>query len=78
MMILPKATILRMQEMIARASHDMIDQDGVRVTVGTIDDRRLRMAAIAAIGIALGEMPWPQDQRIDMPKPVRSHIVEVG
>lgn len=69
MMIVSQAAIHDLMVQIVNATHMIVDQDGQRVTQGTIDDRRLRMAALNAINTAIGEVVWPGDQRINRPKP---------
>lgn len=69
MMIVPKHAIHELMVQIVNTTHAIIDQDGQRISHSTIDDRRLRMAALTAINTALGEVVWPEDQRIQRPKP---------
>lgn len=70
MLILPKAALDRLIEATVSAARNIVDQDGQRVTLGTFDPHQLRMAAINAVSTVAGQVVWPQDQRIDLPKPV--------
>ena len=71
MLIAPVATLRAVQEAIVRAAHGLVDQNGEPVTLGTIDERRLAMAALNAIQAAAGDVVWPGDRTIDLPRPVR-------
>ena len=71
MLIAAPTTLLEIQNAIAMASHGLVDQNGQRVTIGTIDDRRLTMAAHIALQIAIGDVVWPADKQIEPPAPVR-------
>jgi hypothetical protein len=70
MLIITKASIDRLVSAVVNETHGIVDQDGKRVTFGTLDHKQLRIAALNAISTAVNEVVWPQDQKIDMPKPV--------
>lgn len=57
-----------LQAAIVAATHGITDAQGQRVMIGTIDDRRLATAALVAIQIALGDVVWPGDKKIVLPR----------
>lgn len=69
MKIVPSTTLLMLQQAIVEGTHTIVDQDGMRVHIGTIDDQRLAMAALNAITAAVGDVVWPQNKKIDLPQP---------
>lgn len=69
MLIAPVSTLRIVQEAIVRATHGLVDQNGEPVTMGTLDERRLAMAAVCAIQSAVGDYVWPADKQIDLPTP---------
>ena len=72
MLILDESSLLRLQSAIVEATHSLVDQDGQRVTLGTIDDRRLSSAALAAMLITVGQVVWPANEPIHRPRPKQS------
>ena len=71
MLIIPEPAIHSLMVAIVETSHRIVDQDGQRVTHGTIDDLKLRMAALNAVNTALGDIVWPGDRKIQRPKPLQ-------
>ena len=69
MLIVPRSAIHNLMVQIVEATHQIHDQDGSRMTHGTIDELRLRLAALNAINTALNQVVWPEDQKITMPRP---------
>lgn len=78
MLIAPTSALRGVQEAIVRATHGLVDQNGEPVTLGTLDERRLAMAAVCAIQSAVGDYVWPGDKQIDLPRPVPQHGVFRG
>ena len=71
MLIAPTSVLRVLQEAIVKATHGLVNQDGEPMTLGTVNERQLAMAALNAISSAAGDVVWPGDRRIDPPKRVR-------
>jgi hypothetical protein len=67
MLIASEALLLMVQQALVEATHGITDTNGQRVVLGTIDDRRLEMAALTALQIAAGEPIWPGNRKIVIP-----------
>jgi hypothetical protein len=72
MLIVPETILLDIQQALVNATHSIVNQDGEHVMTGTIDPRRLEMAALCAVQSAVGEVVWPSNKRIDWPRPRHS------
>lgn len=79
LVVLSVAAMRRIEEAIASASHMLTDTNGEKVSVGTIDSRALKTAAVLAVQIATNQVIWPGDERLRIaaPKPVAG-VVEIG
>lgn len=64
MIILPEMAMKMLMSEIVTSCHGLVDENGVRVPIGTIDEKALRMAAISAIQSAIGDVVWPRDRKI--------------
>lgn len=69
MLIIKESALRGLQEAIIAATHSIVDQDGHPVTLGTVESQRLDAAALVALVTATGEVVWPANKPIDLPKP---------
>ena len=53
---------------LVEATHSIVNEMGDHIVVGTIDDNRLRMAALQGLQIAVGDAIWPAANKIKLPK----------
>jgi hypothetical protein len=78
MIVVPEITMKNLMTQIVEATHGLTDTAGTPQTMSTIDEPRLRMAAIVAIQVATGEVVWPGDRTIRLKQPRQSFgIIEV-
>jgi hypothetical protein len=64
MIILPGYSMRELMTAVVNATHGLVNAAGEPVVVNTIDEARLRMAAVCAIQIATGESVFPGDKRL--------------
>lgn len=67
MLIVSETVLLDIQQALVQASHGLVNERGERQTMGTIDDRRLEMAALTALMATVGEPVWPSNRKIVLP-----------
>jgi hypothetical protein len=75
MIVLPTSALREMMTNIVNASHALVNTAGTQVSIPTIAEPQLRMAALVALEIALGETIWPGDRKIQIERPKRSHDI---
>lgn len=75
MLIATEAIQRRLQAAITNCAVELVDVNGDPVVLNTIDELRLRTAAMVALQIAAGETVWPANQKIPRPKPRPSSSV---
>lgn len=79
MIVIPEFILTNLMGQIAQAKHELVDQDGASVMLGTIEAKQLRAAALVAIQVAVGDIVWPGDRKISRPRPkVSQGIFEEG
>lgn len=71
MIVAPELTLRDLMTQIVQAAHGLTDELGTPQVMPTIDEPRLRMAAITAMQIATGEPVWPGDRKIVIRRPDR-------
>ena len=71
MFIISETALLDLQASIVNVTHGLVNERGDRMSVGTIEERRLAMAALAAIQIAVGQPVWPGNEPIRIPARAR-------
>lgn len=72
MLIVNSAALRKVMEAIVAATHSIVDENGQKVTMSTIDSARLESAAIAAVITGAGQMVWPDNHPIDLPAPAQA------
>lgn len=78
MLIAPPHVLRTVQEAIVKASHGLVNENGEPMLAGTLDEARLGLAALLAVQLAAGDVVWPGDKRIDLPRPVQQTGVFAG
>lgn len=73
MIVVPEITMKSLMTQIVEATHGLTDTAGTPQTMSTIDEPRLRMAALVAIQVATGETVWPGDRKIRLVRPRASY-----
>jgi hypothetical protein len=68
MLIASETLLLDVQEQLVSATHGLTTERGTRPNLSTIDPARLRMAALVALQVAIGEPVWPADVAIIIPR----------
>lgn len=68
MLIVSKFVLNDIAAKLVESTHGLVNERGDRQVQGTIDDRRLEMAALTALQIAVGEPVWPDDRAINLPR----------
>jgi hypothetical protein len=76
MITIPSIVLKMLMTNIIEAIHSLTDgETNARATVGTIEEKTLRMAAITAVQIAVGDVVWPSDKTIVFKEGPRQHGV---
>lgn len=71
MLVVSDAVVLDLMGYIANLTHTLTDSNGKRADIGTIEDQRLRMAALSAMMIAAGRPLWPDSETVVLPRQER-------
>lgn len=72
MLVIPVAVLSEVMQVLVQATHHLTDLAGERKQLSTIDERRLRSAALAALLVATGDSVMPGDERITVRRPRQS------
>jgi hypothetical protein len=69
MLVISAPALLQLQSAIIAATHGLVGFDGKRIQIGTVNDKQLKGAALAAVLIATGETILPGDETINVDMP---------
>jgi len=69
MLVVSDAAMRMITEAIVNAAHSMTDTTGTRATIGTMEPKALRTAALVGLSIATGEVVWPGSEPLRVGKP---------
>jgi hypothetical protein len=80
LLVIPESALRQLELAIANAARSAVDLRGRPVTLSTMESRALRGAACQALGTATGEVFWPGDEPLRIPRvePVRGFVQEEG
>lgn len=78
LLVIPEADLRRLETAISIAARAAVDLRGRPVNLSTMEGRALKSAACQAIGMATGEVIWPGDEALRIPRvePVRGYVQE--
>lgn len=68
MYVVPETALLDLQQAIVEATHGITDERGQRALLSTIDTQRLQMAALVGLQVAVGDVIWPSNRKIILPR----------
>lgn len=71
LVVISDHALRQIQLAIVEATHTATDTAGERIQLATIDSIRLEAAARLALGIATGEVIWPDTARLRIARPKR-------
>jgi hypothetical protein len=71
MIVLPEYALKTLMTQIVTARHAMTDAAGNPISLGTVDEKTMRMAALVAMQILVGELVFPGDRKILVRRPKR-------
>ena len=69
MIVVPEIVLKMLMTQVVEATHSLTDTGGAPHIAQTINEPQLRMAALVAIQLALGEAVWPGDKTIVIHRP---------
>jgi len=72
MLVLPEYVLKELMTHIVGTTHTLTDTAGNPQVINTIAEPQLRMAALVAVEIAVGQTIWPGDRRITIQRPKRT------
>jgi hypothetical protein len=64
MLVLSQGAMTELMRAVVECCISLTDTAGKRAALSTIPADRLKLAAITAVSIAVGEAVWPADQKI--------------
>lgn len=64
LVVCPEVSLRTVESAIVAATHSLVDVNGDKILIGTIDSRTLKTAALMALQIATGHVTWPGDEAI--------------
>lgn len=69
MLVINPAAFSRLMQALVEATHGMSKLDGKLMVLGTVSEDTLRRAALAALVQVTGEVVWPGDRELALPRP---------
>ena len=79
LVIIPEVALRQIETAIVGATHGLTDTANERVTINTIDPRRLKAAALIALQMCIDAVVWPGDEVLHIKQPRQTRgVVEVG